>query len=105
MGHFQTSSRVPARSVDPSTADIRRLHRHIDFVPTTDFFLQKKQSRRIPSRFATGSVPNNVLRDLAEIPGPLGDVGLAAVETPAAAAFPAAGVSSNCCNSAPAQWH
>src|SRR5260370_36491117 len=25
--HFQNSSRVPARSVDPSTADMRRLHR------------------------------------------------------------------------------
>jgi hypothetical protein len=32
-GHFQTSSRVAARSVDPSTADMRRLHRHVGFVP------------------------------------------------------------------------
>jgi hypothetical protein len=29
MGPFQTSNRVPAKSVDPSTADMRRLHRHV----------------------------------------------------------------------------
>src|SRR5258705_2334228 len=33
LGHFQTSSRVPARSVHPPTADMRRLHRHVGFVP------------------------------------------------------------------------
>ena len=43
-------------------------------------FTEGSKSRRIPSCFGTGSVPSNVLRDLAEIPGPLGDVGLAAVE-------------------------
>src|SRR5665811_2365442 len=36
LGHFQTSSRVPARSVDPSTADMRRLHRHVGFVPISE---------------------------------------------------------------------
>jgi hypothetical protein len=35
-GHFQTSSRRPARSVHPPTADMRRLHRHVGFVPLAD---------------------------------------------------------------------
>ena len=35
LGHFQTSSRVPARSVFPSTADMLRLHPHVGFVPGT----------------------------------------------------------------------
>jgi hypothetical protein len=48
MGHFQTSSRVPAKSVDPSTADMRRLHRHVGFVP---ILLQKSQrAQRLISR-------------------------------------------------------
>jgi hypothetical protein len=33
MGHFQTLSRVPAKSVDHPTSDMRRLHRHVGFVP------------------------------------------------------------------------
>ena len=36
QGHFQTSSRVPARSVDPSTADMRRLRRPVGLVPLSD---------------------------------------------------------------------
>jgi hypothetical protein len=36
LGHFQTSNRVPARSVDPATTDMRRLHRHVGFVPNPD---------------------------------------------------------------------
>jgi hypothetical protein len=33
--HFQTSSRVPAKSVDCSTADMRPMHRQVGFVPKT----------------------------------------------------------------------
>jgi|SRR5271165_833345 len=32
IGHFQTQSCVPARSVCPSTTEMRRLHRHVGFV-------------------------------------------------------------------------
>jgi hypothetical protein len=33
--HFQTSSRIPTKSVCPATADMRRLRRHVGFVPAT----------------------------------------------------------------------
>ena len=33
VGRFQTSSRIPARSVSPSTTDMSRLHWHVGFVP------------------------------------------------------------------------
>jgi hypothetical protein len=36
MGHFETSSRVPARSVDPPTADMQGPHLHVSFVPQPD---------------------------------------------------------------------
>src|SRR5258706_5747916 len=35
----RTSSRVPARSVDPSTTDMRQLHWHVGFVPEADISL------------------------------------------------------------------
>ena len=33
MGHFQTSDRVRARSVPPSTTDMRRPRQHVRLVP------------------------------------------------------------------------
>ena len=33
LGHFQTSNCVRTRSVHPLIADMRRLHRHVRFVP------------------------------------------------------------------------
>jgi hypothetical protein len=35
-GHFQTSGRVAARSVRPSTTDMSRPHRHVGFVPISE---------------------------------------------------------------------
>src|SRR5258706_11158120 len=43
LGHFQTLSRVPARSACPSTADMRRPHRHVGFVPRADVTLLNRQ--------------------------------------------------------------
>jgi len=40
LGHQRTSSCVPARSVDPSAADMRQLHQHVGFVPTGDISLE-----------------------------------------------------------------
>jgi hypothetical protein len=36
MGQTRTLGRVQARSVHSSTADIRRLHRHVRFVPNSE---------------------------------------------------------------------
>jgi hypothetical protein len=36
MGQFQTSGRLQARSVRPSTTDMSRLHRQVRFVPVSD---------------------------------------------------------------------
>ena len=36
LGQSQTLSRVPARSIDPSTSDMRRLNWHVGFVPKAE---------------------------------------------------------------------
>src|SRR6202790_3660726 len=50
-GHFQTSSRVPAKSVDPSTAGMRRLRRQVRLPlvrpPQYDLKLSKKPGLRL----------------------------------------------------------
>jgi len=50
-GHFQTSGRLQARSVDPPAADMRRPDRHVGFVPTGDIaFGVKTRATRSPRR-------------------------------------------------------
>jgi len=65
QGHFQTSSRVPAKSVDLSTADMRRLHRHVGFVPIADM-----QHRYSITSFASASnlICKSVSSALAALP-------------------------------------
>ena len=54
VGQIRTSGRVPARSVDPSTADMRLLYRHVANVPNCDmaYVVRVEKSRpKAPSQF------------------------------------------------------
>ena len=44
LGSFSDFEPRPANSVDPSAADMRRLHRHVGFVPTGD--IRNERGRR-----------------------------------------------------------
>src|ERR1700730_7206603 len=42
LGHFQTSDPIRVKSVDPSTTDMRRPHRHVGLVPEATRLLRRK---------------------------------------------------------------
>src|ERR1700722_16872045 len=52
VGQTRTSARIRAKSVHPPTADMRRRHRHVGFVPTGDIGGSAGNERGRPTEVA-----------------------------------------------------